>query len=57
MSRCSERESGGRVIDAILSQTLLPTVSEAILSRLLEGHTISRVRVGVEDGQFAYDFA
>lgn len=57
VSRCSERESGGRVIDAILSQTLLPTVSEAILSRLLEGHTISRVRVGVENGQFAYDFA
>lgn len=33
-SRCTELESGGRMIDAILTRTLLPGVSGKILTRL-----------------------
>ncbi len=56
LSRCTERESGGRMIDAILTHTLLPRVSEEFLKRLMEGKPISRVKVGVKGGEFAYDF-
>ncbi len=55
-SRCTEPESGGRMIDAILTNTMLPAVSGAFLQRLLDGGTVAKVHVGVEDGEFAYAF-
>ncbi len=56
VSRCTERDSGGRMVDAILTQTLLPTVSQELLTRLMSGGAISRVAVTVKDGDFAYSF-
>ena len=55
-SRCTEPESGGRMIDAILTNTMLPAISGAFLTRLLEGGQIARVHVGVADGDFIYAF-
>ena len=55
-SRCTELESGGRMIDAILTNTVLPTISTQMLTRMMEGDPISRVRISVADGEFAYDF-
>ena len=55
-SRCTELESGARMVDAILTHTLLPAVSEEYLTRLMEGKTIERVHVSVSDGEFAYKF-
>jgi len=55
-SRCTEPESGGRMIDAILTNTMLPAISAAFLGRMLAGEPISAVRVGAADGEFAYDF-
>jgi type VI secretion system protein VasG len=55
-SRCTELESGGRMIDAILTNTLLPEISDAFLTYLMEGKTIEQVHVGVEDGKFTYEF-
>ena len=52
--RCTELESGGRMIDAILTNTLLPRVSEELLRRMMEEQPISRVHVSVADGEFAY---
>jgi len=57
VSRCTESESGGRMIDAILTNTMLPDVSRAFLTRMLEGRPIGGVTVGVTDGQFSYSFA
>ncbi len=54
--RCSEIESGGRAIDAVLTNTLLPQVSRELLSFTLQGKPVSRVAVGVSDSQFAYSF-
>ncbi|MEI6415408.1 MAG: type VI secretion system ATPase TssH, partial [Pseudomonadota bacterium] len=54
-SRCTEVDSGARNVDTILSGTLLPEISEAVLARLAEGKGIAEVAVGVgEDGQFTY---
>ena len=55
-SRCTEIESGGRMIDAILTNTVLPTISREFLARTMAGQTMDRVHVGVENGDFAYQF-
>ena len=56
VSRCAESESGGRMIDAILTNTMLPDISHAFLTCMLEGRTPARVDVGVAAGEFAYRF-
>ncbi|MBD9354534.1 type VI secretion system ATPase TssH [Methylomonas albis] len=55
-SRCTELESGGRMIDAILTNTVLPNISAEFLTRMVEGKTIGRVHVTVIDGEFVYEF-
>jgi type VI secretion system protein VasG len=55
-SRCTELESGGRMIDAILTNTVLPRISEELLKRMMEGRPIERVRVDVAGSDFAYAF-
>jgi type VI secretion system protein VasG len=57
VSRCTESESGGRMIDAILTNTMLPDVSREFLNRMMEGRPVEAVRVGVKDQQFDYAFA
>ena len=55
-SRCTELESGGRMIDAILTNTVLPKISEEFLIRMMEGKPIEKVHVNVVDGEFGYGF-
>jgi type VI secretion system protein VasG len=56
-SRCTEHESGGRMIDAILTNTVLPRISREFLARLGEEQPVERVTLGVADGDLTYDFA
>ncbi len=56
VSRCTESESGGRMIDAILTNTMLPDISKEFLVRMMDGSAISRVSVSVQDGEFEYSF-
>lgn len=56
-SRCTEPESGGRMIDAILTNTMLPDISGAFLQRLLAGTPATHVHVGADDKGFTYAFA
>ncbi|HUT30754.1 MAG TPA: type VI secretion system ATPase TssH [Sedimentisphaerales bacterium] len=54
--RCTEVESGARTVDAILTNTLLPEISQELLTRLMEGKTAKRVHVGAKDSEFTYSF-
>ncbi|KXU82853.1 ClpV1 family T6SS ATPase [Caballeronia megalochromosomata] len=54
--RCTELASGGRMIDAILTNTVLPRVSAEFLGRLVDGRGVGKVEVGVCDGDFTYAF-
>jgi type VI secretion system protein VasG len=54
--RCTELESGARVVDAILTNTVLPEVSQEFLSRMMSGEPISAVRISVKDSEFSYQF-
>jgi len=56
VARCQELESGGRMIDSILTNTMLPAISNAFLTRLMEGEPINGVKVGVTDADFVYEF-
>ena len=56
-ARCTELESGGRMIDAILTQTLLPDISREFLNRLMVGIQVRTVHVlAGSDGSFLYQF-
>ncbi|HRF43936.1 MAG TPA: type VI secretion system ATPase TssH [Candidatus Competibacteraceae bacterium] len=56
VSRCTELESGGRMVDAILTNTVLPAISEEFLKRIMAGQLVVQVQVQVQDGEFAYQF-
>ncbi|QXH51826.1 type VI secretion system ATPase TssH [Pseudomonas fakonensis] len=56
VSRCSETESGGRMIDAILTNGLLPDMSREFLTRMLEGKPLASVRISGRDNDLHYDF-
>jgi len=56
VSRCTEAESGGRVVDAILTNTVLPRISREYLQRLSGGDSLQGVRLGVAEGDFSYAF-
>ena len=55
-SRCTELESGGRMIDAILTNSMLPSVSREFLTRMMESKPVDRVHIAVSDGDFTYQF-
>jgi type VI secretion system protein VasG len=56
VSRCTEVESGGRMIDAILTNSVLPVVSAEFLKRMVEGRPVTRVKVGAAGTEFEYSF-
>jgi type VI secretion system protein VasG len=54
--RCTRLESGGRMIDAILTNSVLPRISTEFLARVMDGRALTRVHVGVEQEEFTYAF-
>ena len=56
ISRCTEIESGGRMIDAILTNTVLPHISREYLTRLAGGSELTSITLGVAEGDFSYTF-
>lgn len=55
-SRCTELESGGRMIDSILTNTVLPAISRNFLERTVAGEPLQRADIDVAGGDFAYRF-
>ncbi|MCU9849884.1 type VI secretion system ATPase TssH [Defluviimonas sp. WL0024] len=56
VNRCQELESGGRMIDAIVTNTMLPDISNEFLRRMMMGKEVTKVEIGVTDGAFTYGF-
>ncbi len=54
--RCTELERGARMVDSMITNTLLPEIGREILNRLAAGQEIRRVHVGVKDGNFTFEF-
>lgn len=57
VARCTEVESGGRMVDAILTNTLLPMMSQLLLDASARDEQYKRLRVTLEQGEFHCQFA
>jgi type VI secretion system protein VasG len=56
--RCTEVETGARNIDHIISGTILPKVSSALLTQMSQGPLPEKLTIGVgETGEFTYTFS
>ncbi len=56
VSRCTELASGGRMIDNILTNSMLPTLSTELLGRMAEGKTVTGIEIKAVDNELVYDF-
>jgi type VI secretion system protein VasG len=54
--RCTELERGARMVDAMITNTMLPDISRELLQRMMEAKPVARVHVTAKDGQFQYAF-
>jgi type VI secretion system protein VasG len=55
-ARCNDVDSGARVVDAILTNSVLPRISREFLERMMEGVEISGVKLQVTEGEISYQF-
>ena len=51
---CNDPDSGGRIIDNIITNTLLPALSREFLKRSLAKEELREARVAMENGDFVY---
>ena len=56
IKRCNTTDAGGRMIDAILTNSVLPAISRRHLEGLVVGQGLQRVTLKAVDGEFVYDF-
>jgi type VI secretion system protein VasG len=54
VAQCNDPDSGGRVIDNIITNTLLPSLSREFLKRSMAKEELHRAEVKIDNGQFAY---
>jgi type VI secretion system protein VasG len=57
VSMCNDPDSGGRMIDNIITNTLLPALSREFLKRSLAKETLKEAKMTIENGDFAYAWA
>lgn len=55
-NRCSEVESGGRMIDAILTNTVLPKISKDLLTYIIDNQTIDSIHLATQDDDIIYQY-
>jgi len=54
-SRCTELDSGARMIDSILTNTMLPVISQHLLERQIGGDDkIQSIKISAKDEEFEY---
>ena len=54
VSMCNDPDSGGRMVDNIVTNTLLPALSRQILNKAINREEFAETRVGVDEGEFVY---
>ncbi|MGH1330361.1 MAG: type VI secretion system ATPase TssH [Paracoccaceae bacterium] len=57
VEQCRDPDSGGRMIDNIITNSILPDLSRQVLSRMVSGDPIKSVQVALKDGTYDYQFA
>ena len=54
--RCSEVESGGRMIDAILTNTVLPKISKDLLTYIIDNKTVDSIHLTTGEDDIVYEY-
>lgn len=57
VGQCRDPDSGGRMIDNIITNSILPELSRQVLNRMITGNAIAGVTISVQDDALAYAFA
>ncbi len=57
VEQCRDPDSGGRMIDNIITNSILPDLSRQVLSRMVSGEEMKEVSIVMKDGAITYDFA
>jgi len=57
VSMCNDPDTGGRIIDNIITNTLLPALSREFLKRTLAKEKVTQAKVTIENGDFAYGWS
>ena len=57
VDQCKDPDSGGRMVDNIISNTILPDLSREVLSRMVAQTDMKGVEVVMKDGKIGYDFS
>ena len=55
--QCRDPDSGGRMIDNIITNSILPELSRKVLEKMVSGEEIKRVEVNLSNGSFDYQIA
>jgi type VI secretion system protein VasG len=56
VSMCNDPDSGGRMVDNIITNTILPALSREFLKRSIAKEELKEARVAIENGSFAYSW-
>jgi type VI secretion system protein VasG len=54
--RCTELERGARMVDALITNTILPEIGRELLTRVAEGKEIKKVGITAGGGEFKFAF-
>jgi type VI secretion system protein VasG len=55
-NRCTELERGARMVEALITNSMLPEIGQEILARTVDNRPLRRVHVGAAEGQFTYAY-
>ncbi len=55
-TRCTELERGARMVEALITNQMLPEIGQEMLTRLVDARPINRVHIGTAEGQFTYAY-
>ena len=55
-TRCTELERGARMVESLITNTMLPEIGQEMLSRMVDNRPVKRVHIGTSDGKFTYAY-
>jgi len=55
-ARCTELERGARMVDAMITNTLLPEIGQSILNHMVLGTRIHQIGVTSANGEFKFSY-
>ena len=55
-TRCTELERGARMVEALITNNMLPEIGQEMLARMMDGKPAERIHIGTTDGNFSYAY-